>query len=395
MNLMEHCVTKGGSTIVRSVDIGSRCSNGQSVVTEVASSYVSKLFMEFQYSSPPPGMNNECSCHCCKDPVIRDHNLSKNFVSKNQTIEVEPCLVRLDCKSDEYASTRKHSILLWEGSTIDDVIPYEYNEAPESIISSSAGLTVLLLVILPKLPANNSKKNTAINTMLQLISPTMIESPSIFTNIDLYLRKLIEILSTSDSRERLPAEKIYGRLTAPNNSAYAGPCFLLRFRRKEGVSDDQVKSSLWNGKGKHFYSIINAEKIWEKKTNKEFNKHETVPKLYEEACNLVKAIQQSFMSFSSRYNDLMNGEEIFRQSQIQLEFEASIAKAISDQVKKDMIKKSPTLAENEKSQCIKEIGVISERIAWMLRIRFLSLTPSLRKDQGRVGEESGDLGAGI
>ena len=109
----------------------------------------------------------------------------------------------------------------------------------------------------------------------------------------------------------------------------------------------------------------------------------------------MKAIQQSFMSFSSRYNDLMNGEEIFRQSQIQLEFEASIAKAISDQVKKDMIKKSPTLAENEKSQCIKEIGVISERIAWMLRIRFLSLTPSLRKDQGRVGEESGDLGAGI
>lgn len=153
-----------------------------------------------------------------------------------------------------------------------------------------------------------------------------------------------------------------------------------------------MKSSLWNGKGKHFYSIsiINAEKIWEKKTNKEFNKHETVPKLYEEACNLVKAIQQSFMSFSSRYNDLMNGEEIFRQSQIQLEFEASIAKAISDQVKKDMIKKSPTLAENEKSQCIKEIGVISERIAWMLRNRFLSLTTSLRKDQGRVGEESGD-----
>lgn len=377
-NATKLCVVNVGLTTVRLVDAvlpKSEDCNPQYLMSQLAKCYLTKFALEFRRSSASPEINIESLCHCCKDPEIRNHNQSKGFVSEtNTTITITPCLVRLVDKSDEYFATRNHSKLLWEGATVKDLIPFEFNSAQEYAISSTAGLVLFLLVLLPKDRAKSNKENT--NNPNE---PTIMANNSMFDNVDKYLNNLIQVFSANEAKGRIATEKVYGKINSKDKYQYAGPLFLLWYCKRDGVSDEQVRASLSNGTGKYYYSITDAQTVWQKKDGLALRQYDKLKALYNEALSIVKVIQKSWEDSASKYRSLPNAEAQFRQSSVQIDYEASMSKAISDLVKRNMNIKA-ALTEEQRHECHEWIDDISDRIAWMLRNRFLSLTTNLREN---------------
>jgi hypothetical protein len=338
---------------------------------------------------PAVAMIIESSCHRCKDPAIREHNVSKGYLSNEDTgISVKPCLLRLHSSSEEYRDSRKHSSLLWEVATTNDLFPFSFNQASEYVLSSCSGLIILALILLPKEINNDyiqNRKTKVINDPTVLNDATVIESPSIWENIDKYLTKLKNTIKDNNkAKKSLDCEKVYGRLSG---RAYAGPLFKLWYCTKDGVTDDKADKSLEDGQNKEWYRIDAATTVWQKKALEDIKNYDHQKEIYKETVSIVKAIRQTFRNYRSEYDSHLNEEERFRQSNIQIELEAKIAKAISNVVKDCMVIKDGSRGEfandyqNEKKQCHEIIDIISGRIAWMLRIRCLSLTSDLRKEQ--------------
>ena len=140
-----------------------------------------------------------------------------------------------------------------------------------------------------------------------------------------------------------------------------------------------MRASLSNGTGNYYYSITDAQTVWQKKNGLALQQYDKLKALYKEALSIVEVIRQSWKDCSSKYRSLPNAEAQFRQSSVQIDYEASMSKAISDCVKEKM-KYKAALTEEQRHQCHGWIDVISDRIAWMLRNRFLSLTTNLREN---------------
>ena len=140
-----------------------------------------------------------------------------------------------------------------------------------------------------------------------------------------------------------------------------------------------MRASLSNGRGKYYYSITDAQTVWQKKDGLALRQYDKLKALYNEALSIVKVIQKSWEDSASKYRSLPNAEAQFRQSSVQIDYEASMSKAISDLVKRNMNIKA-ALTEEQRHECHEWIDDIWDRIAWMLRNRFLSLTTNLREN---------------
>eukprot|EP00956_Cyclotella_meneghiniana_P024689 scaffold49909_cov20-Cyclotella_meneghiniana.AAC.1 len=146
-------------------------------------------------------------------------------------------------------------------------------------------------------------------------------SSSMFDNVDRYLNNLIQVFSADKAENRIATEKVYGKINVKDKYQYAGPLFLLWYCKRDGVSDKQVRASLSNGTGNYYYSITDAQTVWQKKNGLALQQYDKLKALYKEALSIVEVIRRSWKDCSSKYRSLPNAEAQFHQSSVQIDYE--------------------------------------------------------------------------